>query len=302
MDKLQWLKERQCGIGGSDVGAILGVNKYKTPFEVYLEKTEPITEVGEQSESAYWGDQFEEVVAKEFEKRTGKKVRRDRKHYKHKEYSFMVANIDRKVVGENAILECKTANQYLANEWQDDEVPASYLLQVQHYLFVTGAEVGYIAVLIGGQKFVWKEVQRDEELIEVIIEAEKEFWKMVQDKTPPALDGSSAAEKYLKERYKEAEEDKSIELGFEYKDKIKTYLDMKVQLKNFETQVKELENQIKYEIGNAEYAHAPGYSLSWKNISSNRIDTKKLKSDYPEVYEKVVKENLSRKFNIKEDK
>lgn len=302
MDKLQWLKERQCGIGGSDVGAILGVNKYKTPFEVYLEKTEPITEVGEQSESAYWGDQFEEVVAKEFEKRTGKKVRRDRKHYKHKEYSFMVANIDRKVVGENAILECKTANQYLANEWQDDEVPASYLLQVQHYLFVTGAEVGYIAVLIGGQKFVWKEVQRDEELIEVIIEAEKEFWKMVQDKTPPALDGSSAAEKYLKERYKEAEEDKSIELGFEYKDKIKTYLDMKVQLKNFETQVKELENQIKFEIGNAEYAHAPGYSLSWKNISSNRIDTKKLKLDYPEVYEKVVKENLSRKFNIKEDK
>lgn len=302
MDKLQWLKERQCGIGGSDVGAILGVNKYKTPFEVYLEKTEPITEVGEQSESAYWGDQFEEVVAKEFEKRTGKKVRRDRKHYKHKEYSFMVANIDRKVVGENAILECKTANQYLANEWQDDEVPASYLLQVQHYLFVTGAEVGYIAVLIGGQKFVWKEVQRDEELIEVIIEAEKEFWKMVQDKTPPALDGSSAAEKYLKERYKEAEEDKSIELGFEYKDKIKTYLDMKVQLKNFETQVKELENHIKFEIGNAEYAHAPGYSLSWKNVSSTKVDSKKLKSEYPEIYDKVIKENKSRRFSIKEDK
>ena len=302
MDKLQWLKERQCGIGGSDVGAILGVNKYKTPFEVYLEKTEPITEVGEQSESAYWGDQFEEVVAKEFEKRTGKKVRRDRKHYKHKEYSFMVANIDRKVVGENAILECKTANQYLANEWQDDEVPASYLLQVQHYLFVTGAEVGYIAVLIGGQKFVWKEVQRDEELIEVIIEAEKEFWKMVQDKTPPALDGSSAAEKYLKERYKEAEEDKSIELGFEYKDKIKTYLDMKVQLKNFETQVKELENQIKFEIGNAEYAHAPGYSLSWKNVSRAKVDSKKLKSEYPEIYDKVIKESKSRRFSIKEDK
>lgn len=302
MNKLQWLKERQCGIGGSDVGAILGVNKYKTPFEVYLEKTEPITEVGEQSESAYWGDQFEEVVAKEFEKRTGKKVRRDRKHYKHKEYSFMVANIDRKVVGENAILECKTANQYLANEWQDDEVPASYLLQVQHYLFVTGAEVGYIAVLIGGQKFVWKEVQRDEELIEVIIEAEKEFWKMVQDKTPPALDGSSAAEKYLKERYKEAEEDKSIELGFEYKDKIKTYLDMKVQLKNFETQVKELENQIKFEIGNAEYAHAPGYSLSWKNVSSAKVDMKKLKSEYPEIYDKVIKESKSRRFSIKEDK
>lgn len=302
MDKLEWLKERQCGIGGSDVGAILGVNKYKTPFEVYLEKTEPISEVGEQSESAYWGDQFEEVVAKEFEKRTGKKVRRDRKHYKHKDYPYMVANIDRKIVGENAILECKTANQFLANEWEEDEIPASYLLQVQHYLFVTGAELGYIAVLIGGQKFIWKEVQRDEELIQMIIEAEKNFWKMVQDKTPPALDGSSAAEKYLKEKYKDVEEGKSIELGFEYKEKIKTYLEMKEQLKGFEIKVKELENQIKFEIGKSEYAYAPGYSLSWKKVSSNRVDTKKLKAEYPEVYEKVVKESFSRKFNVKEDK
>lgn len=302
MNKLEWLKERQCGIGGSDVGAILGVNKYKTPFEVYLEKTEPITEVTEQSESAYWGDQFEEVVAKEFEKRTGKKVRRDRKHYKHKDYPFMVANIDRRVVGENAILECKTANQYLASEWQDDEIPASYLLQVQHYLVVTGAKVGYIAVLIGGQKFIWKEVQRDEELIEIIIEAEKNFWKMVQDKTPPALDGSSAAENYLKEKYKQAESEKAIELGFEYKDKIKAYFELKEQKDLLENQIKEIENQIKFELKDAEIGFTPGYSISWKNVSSNRVDSKKLKSEFPEIYEKVLKENKSRRFSIKEDK
>lgn len=302
MNKLEWLKERQCGIGGSDVGAILGVNKYKTQFEVYIEKTEPITEVKEQSESAYFGDIFEDVVAKEFEKRTGKKVRRDRKHYKHKDYPFMVANIDRRVVGENAILECKTANQFLASDWEGEEVPASYLLQVQHYLFVTGAELGYIAVLIGGQRFIWKEVKRDEELIEIIIEAENEFWKMVEDKTPPALDGSSAAENYLKEKYKQAETEKAIELGFEYKDKIKAYLEKKEQLKAFETDVKELENQIKFEIGNAEYAYAPGYSLSWKNVSSTKVDSKKLKSEFPEIYEKVTKESKSRRFSIKEDK
>lgn len=302
MDKLQWLRERQCGIGGSDVGAIAGVNKYKTPFEVYIEKTEPITEVKEQSESAYFGDIFEDIVAKEFEKRTGLKVRRDRKHYKHKEYPFMVANIDRRIVGKNAILECKTANQYLLKEWEDEEVPASYLLQVQHYLAVTGAERGYIAVLVGGQKFIWKEVSRDEELIKMIIQLEKDFWSLVEAKTPPALDGSSAAEKYLKERYKEVEENKSVELGFEYKDKVKTYLEMKEQLKGFEIKVKELENQIKFEIGNAEYAYAPGYSLSWKKILSNRVDSKKLKAEYPEVYEKVVKESISRKFNVKEDK
>lgn len=302
MNKLEWLKERQYGIGGSDVGAILGVNKYKTPFEVYLEKTEPITEVKEQSESAYFGDIFEDVVAKEFEKRTGKKVRRDRKHYKHKDYPFMVANIDRRVVGENAILECKTANQYLASDWKDDEIPASYLLQVQHYLVVTGAEVGYIAVLIGGQKFIWKEVQRDEELIQMIIEAEKNFWKMVQDKTPPALDGSSAAEKYLSEKYSNAEVGKIEELGLEFKDKIKIYFELKDQKDLIDTQIKEIENQIKFELKDAEIGFAPGYSISWKNVSSNRVDSKKLKSEYPDIYKEVLKESKSRRFSIKEDK
>ena len=302
MNKLEWLKERQAGIGGSDVGAILGVNKYKTAFQVYIEKTETISEVKEQSEAAYWGDQFEDIVAKEFEKRTGKKVRRDRKHYKHSEYPFMLANIDRKIVGENAILECKTANQYLASEWKDDEIPASYLLQVQHYLAVTGSDLGYIAVLIGGQKFVWKEVPRDEELIKIIVEAEKDFWKKVQDKTPPALDGSSAAEKYLSEKYKNSEVGKVEELGFEYKDKLKKFFELKEQKEALEYQIKEIENQVKNDLKDAELGIVPGYSISWKNISSNRLDSKKLKSEYPEVYKEVSKEIKSRRFLIKEDK
>ena len=267
-NKLDWLKERQCGIGGSDVGAILGVNKYKTAFEVYLEKTEPISEIKEQSESAYFGDIFEEVVAKEFEKRTGKKVRRDRRHFKHKDYPFMVANIDRRIVGENAILECKTANQYLAKNWEDEEIPASYLLQVQHYLEVTGAEKGYIAVLIGGQKFLWKEVARDEELISMIIAAEKEFWQMVDDKTPPSLDGSSAAEKWLNERYKETN-DELIELDYSYKEKINEYFELKEQAKNVGERIKEIENKVKGELKNSQYGHAPGFKIDWKKVISN---------------------------------
>lgn len=301
-DKLQWLKGRQCGIGGSDVGAILGVNKYKTPFEVYLEKTEPITEVPKQSEAARQGTDFEDYVATRFMEETGKKVRRDRRHFKHKEYPFMVANIDRRIVGENAILECKTATPFVAQEWEGEEIPASYLLQCQHYMAVTGADKAYIACLIYGTDFVWREIQRDEELIEIIIQAEKEFWKMVQNKTPPALDGSSAAEKYLTEKYAKAEEGKVEQLGFEYKDKIKTYLELKEQIKTLERQAKEIENQIKHELKDAEYGFTPGYSISWKNITSNRVDTEALKKKYAEVYKEVCKSTTSRRFNIKEDK
>ena len=132
----------------------------------------------------------------------------------------MVANIDRRVVGENAVLECKTANQFLAKEWESEEIPASYLLQVQHYLEVTGAEKGYIAVLIGGQRFVWKEIPRDDELIRIIVQIEKDFWmEHVEKRIPPALDGSSAAEKYLSEKYKGSNSELSIDLKSEYTEK-----------------------------------------------------------------------------------
>ena len=112
MDKLEWLKERQKGIGGSDVGAIMGVNKWKSAFEIYLDKPEEITEEKESSEAAHFGTILEDIVAKEFTLRTGKKVRKDNRHLVHKNYPFMVANIDRRIVGENAILECKTANSF----------------------------------------------------------------------------------------------------------------------------------------------------------------------------------------------
>lgn len=301
-DKLEWLRERQKGIGGSDVGAIMGVNQYKTAFNIYLEKTEPIIGVEKQSEAAYWGDQFEEVVAKEFEKRTGKKVRRDNRHLVHKDYPFMVANIDRRVVGEDAILECKTANQYLAKEWESEEIPPSYLLQVQHYLAVTGAAKGYIAVLIGGQKFIWKEVERDDELIEYIIEAEKEFWKMVQDKTPPALDGSSAAEKWVNEKYKKVNEGETINLDSSWRDLLNQRKELKEYRDDVDKQIKEIENQLKQNIKNVEYANAPGYRISYKTVSQKRPDSSKLKALLKEEYEDYLKETTSRRLVIKEEK
>lgn len=302
MNKLDWLKERQKGIGGSDVGAILGINKWKTPFQIYIEKTEEITEVQEQSEAAYWGDMFEDVVAKEFSKITGKKVRRDKRHFKHKDYPFMVANIDRKIVGENAILECKTANQYLAKEWDGDEIPASYLCQVQHYLAVTGAEKGYIAVLVGGQKFIWKEIDRDEELINMIIKAEINFWKLVENKTPPELDGSSAAEKWVNEKFKKSNQELATQFNSNYTEKLKTYFELKEYEKQVTEEIKAIENQIKLELGHSEFGYGKGFSVTWKPTRRKSLDSKRLKSEQPDIYEKYIKESISRRFIIKEEK
>lgn len=301
-EKLEWLRERQKGIGGSDVGAIMGVNQYKTAFNIYLEKTEPIIEVEKQSEAARQGTDFEDYVAMRFTEETGKKVRRDNRHLIHKDYPFMVANIDRRVVGENAILECKTVTPYNSKEWEGEEVPASYMLQCQHYMAVTGADKVYLAYLIFSTKFDYREIKRDEELIDIIIEAEKEFWQMVQDKTPPALDGSSAAEKWVNEKYKKVNEGETINLDSSWRDLLRKRQELKEYRDDVDKQIKEIENQLKQNIKHAEYANAPGYSISYKSVSQKRLDGSKIKALLKDEYEDYLKETISRRLVIKEEK
>ncbi|MCZ4246988.1 YqaJ viral recombinase family protein [Bacillus amyloliquefaciens] len=303
MSRDEWLLERRKGIGGSDASVILGINKWQTPFELWLDKTGqvPVSESG--SEAAYFGSLLEDIVAKEFEVRSGKKVRRKKSMLKHPEYDFILANVDRMIVGEKAILECKTTSAYNLKEWEDNEIPDSYIVQVQHYLGVLGPEYkkAYFAVLIGGNKFVWKEIERDDELIAMIFQAEVEFWnEKVLGGKAPVLDGSSAAEEYLKQRYSEAEGGKVVDLTSANKTRIQQYLQLKEQINELTLQAKELENQIKHEMKEAEYGFIGNYQTSWKSVSTNRIDSKKLKEQFPDVYEKVTKEVQFRRFGIKE--
>lgn len=301
MDKLQWLKERQKGIGGSDVGAIMGLNRWKSPFEVYVDKTSEITEVIEPYESSYWGSTLEEVVAREFSVRTGKKVRKDNRHLVHKKYEFMMGNVDRRIVGENSILECVTVNAFGAKEWEGEEIPPRFILQCQHYMEVLDADTCYIAALIGGQRFVYKEITRDEELISMIIEAEKDFWiNHVEKRIPPKLDGSDAASKYLSKTYKNVDKSMEVNLKAEFKDKINDYLNIKNQIKTLDESLKTIENNLKNELGNAEKGCIDNFQVIWKGIISNRIDSKGLKEKYPEIYKDLCRQSMSRRFEIRQ--
>jgi putative phage-type endonuclease len=303
MTEIEWLKSRQQGIGGSDAGAILGINNYKSPLDVYIDKTHEVVKNDEQSEAAYWGTILEPNVARRFSEKTGKRVRRRNAILQSIEHPFMTANLDREIVGEKALLECKTANIFLSSSWDSEEIPASYLAQVMHYLAVTGDEKAYIAVLIGGQKFIYKEIARDDELINLIVAKEKDFWENnVLKRVPPKLDGSDAAERYLKERFKDSTPGTVVNLKSEYKDKIKDYFEIKNTIKSLELQAKEIENNIKFEMGEAEIGYAPDYEINWKSITSNRFDSKRFKAEYPELFKQYLNASSYRKFNIKEVK
>jgi putative phage-type endonuclease len=171
--------DRSKGIGGSDAAAVLGLSKYKSPLELYLEKIGELDSDIPDNDAMYWGRTLEEIVAQEYAKRTGNKVRRVNRVLQHNEHSWMLANIDREIISDRGrgVLECKTANAWLTSEWDDGQVPDAYLLQLMHYLAVTGRQWGSIAVLIGGQKFIIQDFERDDELIEMMIEKERAFWE-----------------------------------------------------------------------------------------------------------------------------
>ena len=295
----KWLWERKKGIGGSDAGAILGVNPYKSAFLAWQDKvTDDIDE--SQSEAAYWGTVLEDIVAKEFSKQTGKKVRRVNRTLEHAKYPFIRANIDRDVVGENAILECKTANAFYAKEWKEDQVPASYLAQCQHYLAVTGAQTCYIACLIGGQRFVWKAVSRDEELIQMILTAEIEFWENhVLTGVPPEMDGSCAAGEYLFKTYSH-DSGETIMLESRYESAMKNYLDLKAQSDEIKREMDCLSNQLKEQMKEAQTAVSGSYQADWKTRESKRVDTDRFKKEYPDIYQKVLRTTIQRNFTVKE--
>ncbi|QYA39283.1 YqaJ viral recombinase family protein [Macrococcoides caseolyticum] len=302
MSHEEWLKARQSGIGGSDAGTILGVNKWKSKTQLFFEKVNPELKQQVDNEFIYWGNVLEDVVAKEFEARTGKKVRKNNKMLRHPEHEFMLANLDRVIVGEKALLECKTTSQYNIDQWKDDEIPASYLCQIQHYMAVTGYEKAYIAVLCGGNQFIWKEVPRDDELIEIIINAEKDFWyNNVLAGVIPEIDGSDATKDFLNHMYKDIDETE-VQLG----DDVETLLTALEQVKQEEKELKELktqyENKIKHILGNNLAGKTSGYQVTWKPQVRKTLDTKKIREIYGEQLDPYYKETETRVLKIKQIK
>lgn len=298
----EWLKARQTGIGGSDAGTILGVNKWKSKTQLFFEKVNPDLKQDVDNEFIYWGNVLEDVVAKEFENRTGKKVRKNNKMLRHPEHDFMLANLDRVIVGEKALLECKTTSQYNLDQWTDDEIPASYLCQVQHYMAVTGYEKAYVAVLCGGNQFIWKEILRDDELIEIIVNAEKDFWyNNVLANEIPEIDGSDATKFFLNHMYKDVDEEQ-VHLS----DDVDTLLEGLEQVRKEEKELKELktkyENQLKDKLGNYIAGATQNYLATWKPQTRRTLDIKKVREVYGDEIDQYYKESETRVLKIKQIK
>jgi putative phage-type endonuclease len=204
LSREEWLTVRKGGIGSSDAAAAVGLNPYQSQLELWMQKTGrdanlPKVDPKDQSSPMYWGTLLESIVAAHYTMRSGHKVRRINAVLQHPTEPWMLANLDREVLGapDVQILECKTAGINGARLWREG-VPEYIQLQVMHQLAVTGKQAADVAVLIGGQDLQIHRIERDDALIAKLIELERQFWHYVETDTPPPADGSDSADLALR--------------------------------------------------------------------------------------------------------
>ena len=218
--------------------------------------------------------------------------------YYDEEHPFMLADVDRMIVGENAGLECKTASPYMAEKWADGKIPLSYQIQCLHYMSVCKADAWYIAVLIYGREFKYYKIERDEEMLADLIQIEKDFWENhVLKKVLPKPDGPELADSVIAEYFKKSREETVALTGFD--EKLNRRQELSEMIESMGTEKRQIEQELKLFMGEAELAESGQYRISWKPVSSQRLDEKRLKEERPEVYEKYRKTTQYRRLMVK---
>ncbi|WP_426345026.1 YqaJ viral recombinase family protein [Alcaligenes sp. HNGD-HTN06] len=287
----EWLEVRKHGIGSSDAAAAVGLNPYKSQLQLWMEKTGrdadlPQPDPDDTTSPVYWGTLLEPIVAASYTKQTGRRVRKVNAVLQHPERPWMLANIDREVIGAGdvQILECKTAGEFGARLWKDG-VPEYVQMQVQHQLAVTGKHAADVAVLICGQQLQVHRIQRDDDLIAKLMMLQERFWHYVTSDTPPPVDGSDSAATALQCLYPR---DNGDRLDFSQDSQMSALFtdlqDARFQLDKYKKLEEQYKQKILQAMGNASHATFETGSVSWKRSKdSTALDTKRLLADSPEL-------------------
>jgi putative phage-type endonuclease len=287
----EWHAERQTGIGGSDAAAVVGINPYKTPYEAYLEKTGELAPLDlSDNDAVHFGNVLEAVVCDEFAAREGKQVRRSNAMLRSKEHPFIVCHLDRRVVGERAIVEAKTAGAHRALEFGEpwtDQLPEEYLVQSQHNMYVAEADRAYVPVLIGGQKYGTYVVERDDVLIARLVKIEVSFWDLVLRKEPPGIKSMEDA----RARYK-LSADVTVVASTDIEQTVAELAAAKALAKGYEEQIDALAARIMAFMGEADtLTDLRGNKLAtWKTI--RQIDETRAASEKQNEYLASLKSKL----------
>lgn len=297
----QWLDERRKGLGGSDAAAILGMNPWRSPLAVYMDKIGIAPEIPD-NEAIRQGRDLEQYVAERFCEATGRKVRRVNRILQHPEHPWMLANIDRDVVGENAGLECKTTSPYNKTPFDQGDVPAPYYWQCQHYMAVTGAKSWYLAVLVHGKAFHVFEISRNEDHITYLIHKEDAFWHYnVLAGVPPLPSGTEGDDDLVALLPASREPDEVADLQ-DLEDEIVLMQTLKGEADALDKRIKAVKQRVRMELNGAETGRTNRWAITDREQTARRLDTDRLRAERPDVADEYTKTTTSRVMRVKEVK
>ena len=287
-DRQEWLEHRKRGIGGSDAAAAIGLSRYRSPLDVWMDKTgraEP-KDLSD-NDAVRWGTILEGPIADYFAERHPElKVRRRNATYVSKSATFMLANIDRLLTdkdGNKGILEVKTAGHYMDKDWQDGP-PLEYYTQVSHYLAVTGFSFVWVAVLIGGRDYREYLIERDDGDITRLIELERKFWGFVEFDQMPEVTGMEDEGNALASLYSPDNGD-IMPLDGLLKKAFADYQRALTEIKAF-TKDKDLAaSQIKALLGNSRGAENEYHRITWTRSERTTFHARRFQKEHPDLIE-----------------
>ena len=280
MSHEEWVEARKSTIGGSDASSILGMNPWCSPYTVWADKLGKLPPK-EDNEAMRQGRDLEFYVAERFTEKTGKKVRRENAILYNPDYPFAHANVDRFIVGEDAGLECKTTSVLNMKNFKNGAFPDTYYVQCVHYMMVTGCQKWYLAVLVLNKDFMVLEIERDEAEIQALAESEEAFWKHVEDKTPPSVDGAESTTETIRTIFPESNGD-TVSL-YAYDTDLRQYMALGEQIKALKAQQDEMANKVKAFMSEAGKGESDSFKVSWTSSERSTFDSKRFAKDHADI-------------------
>lgn len=328
MSRKRWLECRAHGpkgdipytVGGSDVAAIFGVSPWTTPLELWMiKKGRMKPAVKANANQLEMGHLLEPIAAYWYEQKTGNKVMDDTNLYQHADHSYALADFDRRFIrsadGEPGILECKSCSYHKAAEWFDGRYPLYYEFQLRFYLAVADVNIGAFSAVWGNNPdndLATPHIVRDKAKEDIIFERLEEWiWSLEHDK-PPTMDGVAPklALESLARIYGTSKPTlPTIEFSKKFERPLRRILSLQGKIAECNDEIKKYETEVQaHSVRIAELMkdHEHGVLetttdkllIDFVSKTSQRTDTKKLKKDYPKVYEDVVKPSESRKLKV----
>lgn len=296
-DRAQWLAERRLHITATDIAAILGIHPYRSARIVWLDKRGELPEQ-EETDAMWLGTQLEQTIAEHFWRETGTRPERAGLCV-HPTEPLFAATPDF-YIGDDALLECKVAGQNSAQNFGEegsDEIPSQYLCQAQWQMLVTGRKVCHLRVLMPHcMKVVPYTVAANPQLQNTMAHQARKWWNeyIVAGLAPP-LSGADCDGKLVELKAPVSDgsvvtaspdiDDVCAELGNVRKDR-----------QQLDEREAALTNQIKEFMGEAEVLESGQGRFKWSNQERQGIDTKRLKSEHPDIAEALAAKTFFRVF------